>query len=158
MFDQNFTFGRKRRRGGRVRMVARVLSVSEQVPPPPFRVYDITNYGKAEGRILMALTLTDSQQATLSIGFTDKRGNAAPQPPGTLAWFVDNPAVLSITPAADNLTCLVAAAGPLGSATVTVKLADADGATTAAGTLDVNVTGGSATNIAVTAGPPEEQP
>ena len=145
-------------RRGRVRLLARVLAVAEQPPPSSFRLPAVDHYGKAEGRILMALTLTDTQQATLSIGFTDRRGNAAPQPPGTLAWFVDNPAVLSITPAADNLTCLVAAAGPLGSATVTVKLSDPGGATVAAGTLDVTVTGGSATKITVTPGTPEEQP
>ncbi len=106
----------------------------------------------------MTFSMSDSQQSTFTIAFTDKKGNPAPTPAGTISWLVDSPTVLALTPAPDNLSCLVAAVGPLGVATVSVKLTAPDGTTLAAGSVDVTITGGAATVIAVTPGTPVEQP
>ncbi len=107
----------------------------------------------------MAFELTDCQQVTLSVTFLDKKGNPA-RVDGAPAWLVDNPNVLALTPAADGLSCLVSAVGPLGSALVTLT-ADADlgaGVVSVIGTFAVDVTAGAATTVAITAGTPEEQP
>jgi len=103
--------------------------------------------------------MTYSQQVTLSVAFTDKKGNPAAVD-GVPEWSTDNPTVLALTPAADGLSCLVKAAGPLGTAKVTLK-ADADlgaGVTDIVGTFDVEITAGVATTVTITAGTPEEQP
>lgn len=108
----------------------------------------------------MAFQMTDSQQVTVTTAFTDKKGNPAALPTGTPAptWLVDNSAVLALTPAADGLSCLVAAVGPLGSATVSVKVNDASGASLASGSLAVTIVGGALVNVVLTPGTPSEQP
>lgn len=111
------------------------------------------------GELLMAFTLTTTQQVTLSVAFTDKKGNPA-QVDGTPQWFVDNPAVLALTPAADGMSCLVAAINPLGIAKVSVQ-ADADlgaGVVDVVGVLDCEVTAGMASVVVITPGVVEEQP
>jgi hypothetical protein len=69
---------------------------------------------------IMTITLTDIQQIPVSIAVTDERGN-----PGTViappVWAVSDPALLSVTPAADGMSAVLAAKGPLGSGQVTVK-------------------------------------
>lgn len=119
------------------------------------------NYkGRLYGVMHMAdFTMTDSQQTTLSLKYQDKKGNPAPAPAGvTVTFLVDNPAMLALTPSADGSSCLVAAVGPLGTATVSVKAADTTGTTIAAGTLSIEVDGGNATNIVINPSPAVEQP
>lgn len=107
----------------------------------------------------MAFTLTDSQQTTCTISAVDKKNNPVTLPAGTVAWAVDSPTVIALTPSADGLTCVVAAAGALGDAKVSVTVSDpATQATIAAGTLDVTVTAGNATSITITPASPVEQP
>lgn len=111
------------------------------------------------GEVIMAFDLAATQQVPVSVAFTDKKGNPAPVD-GVPTWSTDNSEVLALTPAADGLSCVVAAVGPLGSATVTLQ-ADADlgeGVVSIVGSLSVNVTAGSATVVALTPGVPEEQP
>lgn len=105
------------------------------------------------------MQLTDSQQVTLSVAFTDKRGQPAPID-GLPSWGVDNSDVLAITPAADGMSALVAAVGPLGSGmvSVTADSAPGDPVVTFAGTLQIDVTAGPATVANITPGTPEEQP
>ncbi len=107
----------------------------------------------------MAFTLTDSQQVPVSVAITDKKGNPA-KVDGVPVWQVDNPNVLALTPAADGMSCLVAAVGPLGTAKVSMT-ADADlgaGITEIIGVLDIEVTGGTATTVVLTPGTPTDQP
>ncbi len=109
--------------------------------------------------ILMAFEMSDSQQVTLSAAFLDRKNNPA-RVDGPPEWLTDSPALLTLTPAADGLSCVVAAAGPLGSGTVTVK-ADADlgaGVVQLVGALEVTITGGSASTVTITPGAPTEQP
>ncbi len=115
------------------------------------------------GELLMAFSMTDSQQVDVTIKPVDKKGQPAPLD-GVPEWSTDNTDVLSLKPSADGLTCTVIAVGPLTApdtpARVTVK-ADADmgsGTTPIIGTLDITITGGAATTITLTPGTPSEQP
>ena len=107
----------------------------------------------------MAVTMSATQQVGMSVKFVDKKGNPAPVD-GTPQWLVDNPAVLSVTPAPDGMSCMASAVGPLGMAKVSVK-ADADlgsGVIDIIGVLDFTITGGRATTVTIDAGSPTEQP
>src|SRR5262245_38589692 len=109
-------------------------------------------------RVILMLTLTSNQKALLSVTFLDSKGNPAPVD-STPVWMTDNTDLLALTPAADGLSCTVAAVGPLGSATAQVN-ADADlgaGVVNIFGTLLVEVTAGQAATVAIAAGTPEEQ-
>jgi len=107
----------------------------------------------------MAFKLTDSQQVDLKIQAVDKKGN--PAPIEGVDWSTDNPNVVALMPSADGLTCTVAAVGPLGNAVITAK-ADADmdpsNRVEIIGTLEVEITGGTAQQVLLVAGTPTEQP
>jgi len=111
-------------------------------------------------RLMATFQMTDSQQVTMSVAFTDKKGNPAPAPAGAAPpqWLVDNAALLTLTPAADGMSCVVAATGPLGDGTVSVKVTDAAGNSLATGSIAVTIVGGAPVNIAITPGTPSEQP
>ncbi len=148
------TFIATRRR--RLRIVPMLGAITEQSSPvtktPKF-------HSCLKGETLMAFTMTDSQQTTMSVKFVDKKGQPA-KVDGAPEWSTDNTDVLALTPAADGLSCLVAAAGPLGDGTITLK-ADADlgaGVVPLIGTVDVSVTGGQATVVTIDPGTPSEQP
>jgi hypothetical protein len=95
-------------------------------------------------------TMTDSQKASLKIQPVDKRGNPTTET-GTVTWGSSDPTIVTVTPAADGLSCEIAAAGPLGQCQVTVN----DG--TAIGILDVTIVAGAEATIAISAGSPIEQ-
>lgn len=110
-------------------------------------------------RLLMAFEMSDSQQVTLSINFTDKRGNPVDTPSGSSPEYsTDNTDLLRLTPSTDGMSCLVQAVGPLGSGVVTVKVADSSGNPLAAGSIDVTIKSGAPTSINITPGTVEEQP
>lgn len=107
----------------------------------------------------MGLQITDSQQFDVTPQFVDKKGNPA-KVDGVPEWSTDNTELLALTPAADGMSCTVAAVGPLGAAKVSLK-ADADlgaGIVDIFGVLDVEVTGGQATSVVLTPGAVTEQP
>lgn len=115
--------------------------------------------GSAKGAIMATLNLTATQNCNLSVAITDKKGNPAPVE-GVPEWAVDNSELLSIEPAADGLSAVISAVGPLGTALVSLQ-ADADlgeGVTPLAGTLEVVVGAGAATVVEIVPGTPEEQP
>lgn len=104
----------------------------------------------------MAFSMTDSQKSTLSVKFEDKKGNPAPVDPGTTpTWSTDNTDVLQLTPSADGLSCDVAAVGPLGVGTVTLKASA--GGSDIIGTVQITITGGAATQVEIDNTPPVEQ-
>lgn len=107
---------------------------------------------------MAAFTMTDTQQVSMTIQAVDKHGHPATMPAGTISWGVDLDTVIALTPAADNLSCVAAAVGILGTATVSVKVSDPGGVTLAAGSLDFTITGGAATAINIQPGAPTEQP
>ena len=102
------------------------------------------------------LTLQDNQQVVLEIVGEDAKGNPAPLP-ATPAWTVGgaNPAILTVTPAADGMSANVIATGSLGTAQVVVS--DTVGGSTLQGILDVTVVAGDATQIVINAGTPTNQ-
>ena len=98
--------------------------------------------------------LPGDKSVSLSVQFLDSRGNPA-EVDGVPNWFIDNPNVATIAPAADGLSCLVTPAGPLGDAMVSIK-ADADlgeGVINLVGTFELTVTAGQATQVVITPGP-----
>lgn len=108
---------------------------------------------------MAALILTDSQQVAFSIKVTDKKGNPA-SVEGVPEWASSDDTILTVEAAADGLSAVAKAAGPLGTAQVSVT-ADADlgtGVTSIIGTQDVEVVAGAAVAIALTGAAPEEQP
>jgi hypothetical protein len=105
----------------------------------------------------MELVITDSQQFTVEIQPVDKAGN-----PGTLAsvpvWSVSDPTILTVVPAADGMSAVVSAKGKLGAAQVNVN-GEGDptpGVNTITGTVAVQVIGGKAVSLQLTAGTPTE--
>ena len=111
------------------------------------------------GRLLVASQLTSSQQQQLSVIFTDVRGNPA-QVDGAPYWACDNTDILSVTPAPDGMSCLIAAIGPLGNVRVSVQ-ADADmgnGVVPIAGVYDVEIVSGAATTVQIQGGAITDQP
>jgi hypothetical protein len=101
--------------------------------------------------------ITATQQFTASIKITDRKGN--PADAENITWAVENPTVISVTPAADGLSAVIAAQG-VGTSKYNVN-ADADlgaGVVPIIGEGTVNVSKGVATVIQLTEGPAEEQP
>lgn len=141
------------------RLIPGFYRVQEQssvpVPTPQYVARPI-----CRRRTLATYQMLDSQMVTMGITITDKRGNPAPMPPGTLppVWMVDSPAVLALSPAADGLTCLVSALGPLGDAVVSVAVSDASGNPLASGGIDVSIVAGAPRTVIITPGTPSEQP
>lgn len=114
-----------------------------------------------EGQTLKGVThmiITDSQQFSISVQPVDAKGNAAVVD-GPATFESSSPDILSVEPTGD-LTALVVAVGPLGSAQIAVTV-DADlgeGVRSVSGTLDVEVKGGEAVSLNISTGPVEEQP
>ena len=106
---------------------------------------------------LKTMILTDTQEVDLAIQPLDKKGKPA-QVDGVPAWVSSDTTIITVTPAADGLSA-VATAGNIGHAQVTVS-ADADlgpGVTTITGVLEIDVAGGQAVSLGITAGTPREQ-
>ncbi len=103
-------------------------------------------------------TMTNSQQLTATIQPVDKKGQPAPVD-GIPVWASSDETIVTVVPADDGLSAVVAAVGPLGSAKVSVTAdADLSGAVTAIfGTLDVTITQGQAVGFKITTSDPVEQ-
>lgn len=107
----------------------------------------------------MAFVLKDNEQTQVVADFRSAKGNPATVD-GIPAWTVSDPATLSVTPAADGKSALVAAVGPAGTGQVSVS-ADADlgeGVKEVIGRLDIEIVGGEATVINLNPGPAVTQP
>lgn len=91
----------------------------------------------------MSVTLTDTQQVSYSVAAEDSKGFAVTD---ALTWSSDdNGAVVTLTPSADTLSCVVAAVAP-GTATLSVT----DGTLSASDSIDV--TPGGVASLVLTAG------
>lgn len=102
------------------------------------------------------LLLTNAQKVTLSVKPVDQYGNVA-KVDGVPKWTVSDPNILECAVAADGLSAVVMAMGPLGTAQVNVA-ADADlgaGVRTISGALDIQVEAGEAVALNIAAGVPE---
>lgn len=104
------------------------------------------------------LVLKDNQKSALLVQFLSLKNNPAPVD-GVPAWAVSDAALLSLSVAADGLTAVVSAVGPIGTGQVSVN-ADADlgaGVVPIVGLLDVQVIGGDAATVQISSAPPENQ-
>lgn len=66
-------------------------------------------------------SLTDAQQVQVALQFLDAANNVI-FVPGIPTWTVDDPTILTINTASDNLSANLVTLGPVGVATVTVSL------------------------------------
>lgn len=104
------------------------------------------------------LVLKDNQKSALAVQFLSLRNNPAPVD-GVPAWAVSDGALLSLSVAADGMSAVVSAVGPIGAGQVSVN-ADADlgaGVVPVVGILDVQVVGGDAAVVQISSGPAENQ-
>ena len=105
----------------------------------------------------MAITLQVTQQFPLEIQPVDARGNPAAVD-GAPVWSVSDDTLLKIEVAADGLSAVVSALGPIGSAQVTVR-ADArmgEEVREIVGTLNVLLVAAEAVALQLVAGVPTE--
>lgn len=105
------------------------------------------------------ITLTATQQTTCVVNPRDSKGNPAPLD-GVPQWASSDPAVVSVVPSADGLSCVVKAVG-LGNAQVTVTAdADLDAGETRElqGTENFEVKPAEAVTLGIASGPVVEQP
>jgi len=100
-----------------------------------------------------AVQLTDLQQFTLTVAEQDSKGQ--PVSGDSLAWSVDQPSVIAITPSADGYSCLCVA-GVDGVANVTVT--DNTVTPPLTGTDSITVVSSAATSIVLAEGAAEDQP
>lgn len=104
----------------------------------------------------MSYTLPVDRKVTAMIQPVDMYGNPA-LVEGAPVWTVSDPAVLSITPAADGMSCVVEPLGPLAVAQLKVE-GDADlgaGVKTIVGLADIEAVAGEAVAFNVQFGTPE---
>ncbi len=103
-------------------------------------------------------TMTNSQQLTAAIQPVDKKGQPA-LVDGVPEWASSDETIITVVAAADGMSAVVAAVGPLGSAKVSVT-GDADltgEVKPIFGTLDVTITQGQAVGFKITTSDPVEQ-
>lgn len=101
----------------------------------------------------VSFSIAYGKQFPISVEFKDDKGKPAPVD-GVPQWATDNPAILTLEPAADGLSCNVKSTGVLGTATVQMT-ADADtgsGIKAIIGTLEVEVHGREASQVVLTPG------
>ncbi len=106
----------------------------------------------------MSFVLIDSQKVAIAITPKDKAGQPA-KVDGAPVWLTSNSEVLTVETAADGLSAVVTAVGPLGTATISVS-ADADlgeGSTPLSGSIDIEVQGGAAVTLDLQPGTPEDK-
>lgn len=137
--------------------IKRITSIDIRVGPVS-EVSSPVSLGKIKGAQHMSLVLTDNQQVTLTIAPVDVKNNPAPVD-GVPTWSSSDATIVAVTPAADGMSAVAVAVGPIGTAQVNVS-ADADlgaGVTTISGTLDVQVQAGNAVSLGISAGTPTDQ-
>lgn len=107
--------------------------------------------------IKMSLIMTVTQECQLSVTFKDAKGNVAAVESGV--WSSSNPDIIKVVPGVTDPTkCLVVAVGSIGTGQVNVT-ADArfgPDVKEIIGVLDVEIVGGEATVVEISAGTPTE--
>lgn len=97
----------------------------------------------------LKLALLDDQQDTVQCAPTDAKGVAVP---GAPSWSSDNTDVATVTPAADGLSCVIAAQKP-GVAHVAITMTDPTGAQLS-DSIEVTVSPSQASSLNPTMGVP----
>jgi hypothetical protein len=121
-------------------------AVGRIVQGPPYR----GTPGKAD----VVMDLQADKQVTLSVGWTDQRGNPVPTPAGsTSEWSVDDPNIIQLGSRADG-SAIAAAVGNLGPAHIHGVFTGAG--TTVEGDLEIVVVAGLAERANIVAGEPTD--
>jgi hypothetical protein len=102
----------------------------------------------------MSFVLTDNQQVSFGVSGTDAAGNPATLT-GTPVFAVDNTDVLTLTDNGDG-TGSVAAAGPLGTAVLSVTDSETNG-DQFSGSVSIDVLAGNVTAVSIDLGTPQDQ-
>lgn len=99
--------------------------------------------------------LTDTQQTTLSVRFTDRRENpvAPPNPP---VWTTSDDSIIALQPSADGLSVIAKAVGKLGTAQVTMTETLTNGQQLI-NIANIQVVAGDAVSDTIMVGTPVEQ-
>lgn len=109
----------------------------------------------------MAFILTDVQLVEAQVSFVDGAGNPASAEAGSVAWSSSDESVVTVTvDPSDETKAVIVAAGPLGTAQVSVS-ADADlgaGIQTITGTVDIEVQASQAVSASIALGSPQPKP
>lgn len=124
-----------------------------------WRIGPVETSPSNKGEVKMSIVLKDTQRVSISVSPLDAKENPA-KIDGAPSWTVVGPAIVTLAPSDDGLTCVATTTGALGTTQIAVS-ADADvgeGVQIISGLLDVEVVGGIAVNLSVTAGVPEEIP
>lgn len=108
------------------------------------------------GKRIKYMNLKVSQQVSVAVVAEDKFGNPTGAFDAAPAWSLSDPSLGDVQVAADGLSALVVPNGKLGSCQLQV-LAKADGKDLA-GSLDLVLIAGDATQIVLQAGVPVDQP
>ena len=101
-------------------------------------------------RLIMAVTISDKQQVTLTLTGTDADGKPANLTGSSPSWTASDPSIAALTPSADGTSVVVKPGGNLGTATITASIS---GGLSANDT--VTVTGSAPTALSITEGQPE---
>lgn len=116
------------------------------------------NFFKIEGGGRMALFLKDTEKCTLGLDPRDSKGNVA-RLDGAPTWGSSDETLATVVAAADGLSAVVTAVGPVGTAQINVT-ADArigPEIVELSGTLEVQIQAGEAVTLGITTGTPEPQ-
>lgn len=101
----------------------------------------------------MAFGLGDNQRVTLAVVGTDEAGNPSAPPTPPFTWAVSDPAILKIDAISqDDLSVIVSAVGPLGTASVTVT-----GDNGLVGTGEITVVATDPVALSLVSGPAEHK-
>lgn len=104
------------------------------------------------------MRIKDSQQFTITLTPEDAKGNPSVIDPTKTTFTMDNPALATLTPGADGLSCLVAGAG-IGSGQIQYSVQDAAVTTdVVTGTLSLEVVGGDTAQVVANTSAPVDQP
>lgn len=107
----------------------------------------------------MAFTITDIQEFSASVTFTDVRGNPA-EIDGSPIWSVSNEELLGIETSNDEFTAYITALGPVGHAQVVVTADARIGEETSEikGILDIDIVASEAVSATITPSEPTDMP
>lgn len=139
-----------RQLAGHVLAVAEIFDewLAKQNPVADFAITADQPHNRGE---TVSLTFPDTQEVTLHVAsVVDAEGETVSD---TFTWTVDAADVLTLTPAADTLSCLAVPGTAAGAATVTATASDG-----VARTFAIDVTTGPVASFEITADTPVDRP
>lgn len=138
----------------------KTLNSIEDILKPIGMAETVEFYTMIDGQLtkVTKMNLKVTEQVKLNVVFKDAKGNVAPVE-GIPTWSATAPALVSLVPAEDGMSCIVKPAGTIGDLQVQV-LADADmgeGVKEIMGFMDFTLLAGEAAVVELTAEAPVPQ-